>query len=99
MDFSLEQFDGFAVIDFSIPGGVIEPSSLAGAVSQLAELGLSFDQGLVLSGRGPIWLFCALAHELHPAKWVACNDPRLGAGVVVQSHTKGISVGQLIKLE
>lgn len=97
MNFTFQQLDGFSVINFEIEGGVIEPTSLAGAVSDLSRFGLALDQGLVLSGRGPIWLFCALAHELHPAKWVGCHDPRLGGAVVIQSHTKDVQIGQLIK--
>jgi len=43
-------------------------------------------KGVVISGRGPIWLHCFLAHKYHPTPFVAVYDPRLGA-VVVQSHT------------
>jgi CRISPR-associated protein Csx3 len=96
MQFKFAQFEKFSVIEFEIEG-VIEPSSLSGAVSALKQAGVALDQGLILSGRGPIWLFCAFAHELHPAQWVACHDPRLGGAVVVQSHVRDVEVGQLIK--
>ena len=43
-------------------------------------------KGVIISGRGPIWLHCFLAHKFHHTKFVAIYDPRLGA-VVVQSHT------------
>ncbi len=43
-------------------------------------------KGVILSGRGPIWLHCFLAHKFHHTPFVAIYDPRLGA-VVVQSHT------------
>jgi CRISPR-associated protein Csx3 len=60
--------------------------------------GIDTTQGVVLTGRGPIWLYGYLIHELHPTAWVACHDPRLGA-VVVATHTRGVSVGQIIPLE
>jgi len=56
---------------------------------------IDFKKGVVIDGRGPIWLHSFLAHHCHPAAWVAHNDPRLGA-VVVQSHVKGIAAGDVI---
>ena len=55
-------------------------------------------QGVVISGRAPIWLYGYLVHKLHPTAWVACHDPRLGA-VVVETHTRGVSVGMIIQSE
>ncbi len=60
--------------------------------------GIDTTQGIVLTGRAPIWLYGYLIHELHPTAWVGCYDPRLGA-VVVATHTRGVSVGQIIPLE
>jgi CRISPR-associated protein Csx3 len=54
---------------------------------------------VVLSGRAPIWLYGFLVHFYHPVKAIAIFDPRLEAGVVVESHTKEIEVGDLIKIE
>ncbi|XDE60675.1 CRISPR-associated ring nuclease Crn3/Csx3 [Arthrospira platensis BEA 1257B] len=48
---------------------------------------IDYKGGIVISGRGPIWLYGYLIHELHPAAWVACYDPRLGA-VVVATHSQ-----------
>lgn len=60
--------------------------------------GIDPTQGVVISGRGPLWLYGHLIHELHPTAWVACYDPRLGA-VVVASHSPRVRVGQVILLE
>lgn len=97
MQFSFEQFDGFSVVSFEIEGGVLEYSSLASVTQELSRLGVALDQGVVLSGRGPTWLFGALAHHFHPAQWVGFHDPRLGGAVVVQSHVKEFIPGQLVK--
>lgn len=31
-----------------------------------------------------------------PTAWVGCYDPRLDGAVVVESHTKGVGVGQVV---
>jgi CRISPR-associated protein Csx3 len=54
---------------------------------------------LILSGRGPIWLYGFLIHFYHPVKAIAIFDPRLNGAVVIESHTKEIEVGDLIKIE
>ncbi len=59
---------------------------------------VNFRKGVIISGRGPIWLHCFLAHEYHPARFVAHYDPRLGGAVVVQSHTPEVKEGELIPL-
>jgi len=55
--------------------------------------------GVVLSGRGPIWLYGFLVHFYHPTKWVAIHDPRLKGAVVIASHSSDVKVGDLIPLE
>jgi len=57
------------------------------------------EKGVILSGRGPIWLYCYLAHHYHPTKFVAAYDPRFGGAVVVYSHTPEVRVGELLKVE
>lgn len=77
------------------PDGVIAPDDLKEL--KLPE-GIQFSQGVVIEGRGPIWLYGYLVHLCHSSAWVACYDPRLSGAVVVQTHTKGVSVGSLIVL-
>ena len=55
-----------------------------------------FNKGIVLSGRAPIWVYAALVHYFHPAAWVATYDPRLNSAVVVMSHTRGVSPGDIL---
>lgn len=55
-------------------------------------------KGVVLSGRGPIWLYCHLAHHYHPTKFIAVHDPRLGGAVVVESHSPNYQIGEIIKI-
>ncbi|MDX2098388.1 MAG: CRISPR-associated ring nuclease Crn3/Csx3 [Leptolyngbyaceae cyanobacterium bins.59] len=60
--------------------------------------GIDTTKGVVIFGRGPIWLYSYLVHELHPTAWVACYDPRLGA-VVVSTHSRLARIGQVIPIE
>ena len=55
-------------------------------------------EGVILSGRMPVWAFAALAHLYHPRPWVATFDPRLGGGVVVETHVPDVHVGQVVPL-
>ena len=55
-------------------------------------------KGVVLSGRGPIWLYCFLVHHYHPAAWIATYDPRLGA-VIVQTHHPKYRVGETVQID
>jgi len=54
-------------------------------------------KGVVLSGRGPIWLYGFLIHYYHPATFIATYDPRIGA-VIVESHTPKHKVGDVINI-
>jgi len=84
----------FQVIEIVLDG-VATPDDLA----QLRlPTGINTRQGVVLTGRAPIWLYGWLVHECHPARWVACYDPRLGA-VVISSHHPEAKVGQIIDWE
>lgn len=53
-------------------------------------------KGVVLSGRGPIWLYGFLIHFYHPTKFVATYDPRLQGAVIVESHDSNFKVGDVV---
>lgn len=54
---------------------------------------------LVISGRGPIWLYGALLHRyLHSVAAIATFDPKVGGAVVVASHDLRWYVGQVVRL-
>ena len=56
-------------------------------------------KGVILSGRGPVWLYCFLTHFYHPTKFVATYDPRLEGAVVVESHGSQYKVGDVIPID
>ena len=82
MKFVTRELESFTVIHFELKNS-IEP----GILENLKIPSVNPRKGVVISGRGPIWLHCFLAHRYHHTKFVAIYDPRLGA-VVVQSHSK-----------
>lgn len=55
-------------------------------------------KGIVLSGRGPIWLYCFLTHHYHTTKFVATYDPRLKSGVITETHHPSYKVGTQIAI-
>jgi len=57
------------------------------------------DKIVILSGRGPIWLYGYLIHYYHPTKAIGVFDPRLNGAVVVASHHPSVSVGDVIPRE
>lgn len=79
-----------------------EPSygveAISEALDAVSALPIDLTKGVIISHRGAIWLHSSIAHEFHASAWVAHLDPRLGGGVVVQSHKRGISVGDVIEV-
>ena len=94
-----QQWNGLSYQVLSIelvsPDRLISPPDLA---SLPLPPGINTTGGVIVTGRAPIWLYAALVHELHPTAWVACFDPRLNGGVVVATHSRQTSVGQVIPL-
>ncbi len=54
--------------------------------------------GLIISGRGPIWLYGYLVHRAHPFAWLAVHDPRLGAVVIARHTSSAPALGSVIPL-
>ncbi len=85
---------------FEIDGGVMEPGDLAG-VDLPAEVcrGEAAAGGLILSGRGPVWLYMHLGHRAHPFGWVAAHAPAAGGAVVVMRHRGDAPrIGEVVEL-
>lgn len=83
--------------------GLIEPIDLK---SLSLPDGMIWSQGIVIEGRGPIWLYGYLVHACHAAAWVGCFDPRLGDGtpqsggaVVVATHCRQVAVGEVLVVQ
>jgi CRISPR-associated protein Csx3 len=77
------------------PDGIIQPEDLK---SLMIPESLNPTQGVILEGKASIWLYGCLVHLCHATAWVGCYDPRLGGAVVVESHQKGVGLGDVLKI-
>jgi len=96
--FKIQKFESFQVLEFEL-SGVITPDKLEVVLRDFRKLKLAMSKGLVISGRGPIWLYAALIHEAHPFKWIATYDPRLDGAVIVASHDPNRKIGEIVKIK
>lgn len=90
--FGVKEEDKYSIVSFEIEG-VISPEDLIAIAPPKVE----GSKGVILSGRGPIWLYCFLTHFYHPTKFIATYDPRLEGGVIIETHAKGYHVGMVLK--
>jgi CRISPR-associated Csx3 family protein len=85
------------VLEIILTTGLIETAELPQLLEAVANnLPAGGEEGVIISGRLPVWAFSALIHYFHPRPWVATFDPRLGGGVVVATHARDVSVGEII---
>ncbi|MEM1513244.1 MAG: CRISPR-associated ring nuclease Crn3/Csx3 [Candidatus Jordarchaeales archaeon] len=92
INFKQEEREEYTIVEFKVD--VIEPPEL----KTLEPPSVNPKKGVVLSGRGPVWLYSYLTHYYHHVAWVATFDPRIGA-VVTVSHTKTPRPGDVIELK
>lgn len=90
--FDITEEKEFTMIKFE-SDGVLIPEDLY-SLSPPTVRGV---KGVVLSGRGPIWLYCFLTHFYHPTAFIATYDPRLEGAVIVESHSVNYTVGSVLK--
>ncbi|AKB67862.1 CRISPR-associated ring nuclease Crn3/Csx3 [Methanosarcina mazei] len=90
--FNTTEKDDYTLVSFEIPT-VLAPEDL----STIAPPEVNGAKGVILSGRGPIWLYCFLIHFYHPTKFVATYDPRIGGAVIVERHVPDYNVGSIFK--
>ncbi len=96
--FSVEFKENYGILKFSLDGS-ISPKDLIELIPDYAQSSLFSGKGIILSGKGPIWLYGYLVHYYHATKWVATYDPRLSGAVVVESHVSDVNVGDIITLD
>ena len=99
IQFNIDQQPTFCKIEFCLDNGIIQTEDLQNLLPPDAVQNQFAHKGVVLSGRGPVWLYGFLIHYYHPTLWVATHDPRLQAAVVVATHDPSTKVGDLILLE
>jgi CRISPR-associated protein Csx3 len=88
----------YTVLTFTIPGIYLDYSTAIGTPGRpsLAVPPVSPDQGLVLNGKLPLWLWTALAIAYHDVPWLAVYQPQQGQAVVVASRQAELLPGQVV---
>jgi len=85
------------VVDITLSTVIITPEELRKVLNAVAEaVPAGGTEGIIISGRLPVWVYGALVHYFHPRPWVATFDPRLGGGVVVMTHVSEVAVGDVV---
>jgi len=90
--FKMIMREEYTVVHFELQH-VISPEVL----KKLTPPKVDNKKGVVLSGRGPVWLYCFLTHFYHPTKFIAVYDPRIGRGIIVETHTPSFAVGDTVE--
>lgn len=97
LKYSITKKDKIALFEFELENN-IEPKDLSLIkLPDVSKEGLA-PMCVVISGRGPIWLYGYMIHHFHPCKAVAVFDPRLEIAIVVESHGKEYNVGETLKI-
>jgi len=91
--FTTKETAEYTLIEFTVNQS-LKPEEL----TKLRLPKIDYRKGVVLSGRGPIWLYAFLANYYHPIPWIATYDPRFGGAVVIQSLCSR-RIGHIIPVE
>lgn len=97
--FTYTENEQYVLIEFELESATITPDVLQNLQPPDAVKAGFAHKGIILSGRGPIWLYAFLVHFYHPTKMVAVFDPRLNGAVVVATHSPDFQDGQIIPKE
>lgn len=83
-----------SVLTFSLPTGNVTPDDIAPAIASLPPI---MGKKIIISGRGPVWLFGAIVLAVkNNVATVATFDPKLGGGVVIHSISPDHPIGSII---
>ncbi len=80
--FHIERVRDHALLSFEIRGGDLAPGDLAAV--QLPQ-DLDATAGVVITGRGPVWLYAFLSGRLRSHAWIAVTDANVNRAVVIRS--------------
>ncbi|NET15773.1 MAG: CRISPR-associated protein Csx3 [Okeania sp. SIO1H6] len=84
-------------ITLTEPRDLIKPSILSDLKSKIPQ-DLDLNQGVILYGISPIWLYGCLIECCRNAPWIACYDVWTQKAVVVKSNVQKLAVGDTISI-
>ena len=81
---------GVNILAFLIEGGVMKPEDLKEVAKTLRKVAQRLDTTMpvIVGGRGPLYLYAMIVHELHYFPMVATYEPRKKVGIVVVAPSK-----------
>ena len=97
LKYNIKRLDKIVVFEFELSRN-LEPSDLS--TIKLPDPARE-NMGpflVVLSGKGPIWLYGLMVHHFHPCKAIAIFDPRFDGGIVIESHSPEFKIGEVVKI-
>ncbi len=92
ISFEIEEKEKYIILSFYINEN-LTPSIL----KRIYPPKINTRKGVVLNGRGPIWLYGFLIHFYHSTPFLAIYDPRLGA-VIIESHIPELKPGDILDI-
>ncbi len=88
-----------ALFEIARPDGILDYRSLS-HIRLPDDVAGREDRGLIISGRGPVWLYAYLTHLAHAFAWLGIYEPRHQGAVVVERHTRvAPAVGEIVPCE
>lgn len=87
------------VLKFNLEQNV-EPNELQKAIKEVKDVidEKDFSLPFFVSGRGPVFLYCGILHELHPACAAGIFVPSNSYYIITQSHVNNLQVGDSLEL-
>lgn len=88
------------IVAFLINGGVITPEDLKDVEKDASDLINKIDTSkpVILSGRGPLWLYGVFVHNLHFVNTLATWEPRKKIGIIIEATTNSL-IGKGIDID
>lgn len=94
----VEVDESTTLIEFELKRN-LEPGDL-NVINLPDPIKLGFSSKLVVvSGRGPIWLYSFITHRYHIVKALAVYDPRFSGAIIVASHDTRYKEGEIIRVD
>jgi CRISPR-associated protein Csx3 len=95
LTFQTQAGPAYTLLELKIAQSYLDYSESAGLqIPPLAE-----NQGVIISGKLPLWLLTGLVLTYQSAPWLAVYQPQLNHAVVISSQQAAYLPGQLVPLQ
>ncbi len=95
--FSVKKSEGVAIVEFELTRNLTPEDLKNLRVPDPVDEKFSH-MVVIISGKGPVWLYSYITHLYHVVKVLAIYDPRIDKGIVTASHSPDYSPGDLIDI-